>query len=178
MSPLVVVPIYLGGRQPLVSELADRVSRRLAVPAEVHPPWFDPELAFDAARGQYSSTRLLAELLTCPGEGRVLGVAGVDLFVPVLTFVYGEAQLSGRAAVVSLHRLRPEAYGLPVDDGLLMERLEKEAVHELGHTFGRVHCDEPQCVMHASTWVEEIDLKGAAFCAGCGEVVGEACARA
>jgi archaemetzincin len=97
----------------------------------------------------------------------VVGVTAVDLFVPVLTYVFGEAQLGGRAVVVSTHRLRPEAYGLPADDELVAARTEKEALHELGHTWGLRHCHAPDCVMRASTYAEEIDLKPAALCDRC-----------
>jgi archaemetzincin len=85
--------------------------------------------------------------------------------------VFGEAQLSARGAVVSSRRLRPELYGLPEDEPLLRARLETEAVHELGHTWGLLHCPEPTCVMHASSYVEEIDLKASRFCADCLAVV-------
>ena len=91
----------------------------------------------------------------------------VDLYVPVLTYVFGEAQLDGKAAVVSTHRLRDELYGLPQNPQKLRERLEKEAVHELGHTFGLIHCPKPNCVMYTSTYAEEIDFKPMNFCETC-----------
>jgi archaemetzincin len=168
-----LVPIYLAGERRLLAGLAAALARSFAAEVRLRPPWFDPEASFDLSRGQYSSNRLLAQLLTGPPDGasRVLGVTGVDLFIPVLTWVYGEAQLDGRAAVVSTHRLRAERYGLPADPALLAARAEKEAVHELGHTFGLVHCADPRCVMRASTYVEEIDLKTADFCASCRRVV-------
>lgn len=170
-----LVPIFLSGPPGLLGRLAGAIERTFALPAEIHPPWFDPETAFDPARGQYDSTRLLAALRTSPrpAAARVLGVAAVDLFVPVLTYVFGEAQLGGRAAVLSTHRLRPEVYGLPPDPDLLAERAEKEALHELGHTWGLRHCHHPECVMRASTYVEEIDLKPAELCAECWTVVRE-----
>jgi archaemetzincin len=165
-----LVPIYLGHQRELAESLADRLGRVLALPVRIHHPWFDPEACFDPSRSQYNSTCLLAHLLSRPSPGnatKTLGVAGVDLFVPVLTYVFGEAELGGRAAVVSVHRLRPEAYGLPPEPDLLGERLLKEAVHELGHTLGLMHCQEPSCVMHPATYAEEIDLKSAEFCAEC-----------
>ncbi len=169
VTRLAVVPIYVSEHSGLVRGLVPLLARLLPADGELVTPWFDPERAFDASRGQYHSTRLLAELLDGPSAGydRVLGVTSVDLFIPVLTYVFGEAQLDGRAAAVSLHRLRPEAYGLPVDDALLSDRLLKESLHELGHTFGLLHCLEPDCVMHSSTYVEDIDLKSAAFCGDC-----------
>jgi archaemetzincin len=69
--------------------------------------------------------------------------------------------------VVSTHRLHQEFYGLPPDDGLLRERLLKEAVHELGHTLDLRHCDDYRCAMAASHAVEWIDLKEMGMCPAC-----------
>jgi archaemetzincin len=132
------------------------------------------QFAFDAARGQYHSTAILQRLQPYAAgleEIRLLGVTVVDLFVPVLTFVFGEAQLEGRCAVVSLHRLHEEFYGLPPDSRLLEERALKEAVHELGHTFGLKHCPDWRCVMASTHAVERLDLKGANFCPSCRKLV-------
>ena len=128
----------------------------------------DPAFAFHPERGQHDSTKLLERIVGLAKEGEILvGVTEVDLFVPVLTFVFGEAQLGGRAAVVSDHRLRPERYGLPADPELVVERLVKEAVHETGHVLGLTHCDDRSCVMASSHAVEWIDLKDAAMCPKC-----------
>lgn len=91
----------------------------------------------------------------------------MDLYVPVLTFVFGEAQVEGKVAIVSNYRLRDELYGLPKNPEQLKERLEKEAIHELGHTFGLVHCREPSCVMYSYTYAEEIDFKSKDPCKTC-----------
>ena len=150
-----------------------RWPRRLAsifrLRVEQHPPSFDPELAFDPARGQYNSRILLAQLLNQQPDQttRILGVAGVDLFIPVLTYVFGEAQLDGRAAVVSTYRLDNQIYGLPPDRDLLFQRLCKEAIHELGHTYNLVHCHTHPCVMLSSPYVEGIDVKSERFCEDC-----------
>lgn len=169
MSFLTLVPIYFSDFHELISPLSTRLHETFGLTVRIRSPWFDPELAFDASRGQYNSTLLLKQLLDHDdsSSSRILGVTRVDLFIPVLTYVFGEAQLDGRAAVVSIHRLQNELYGLPPDPSLLLERLEKEAVHELGHTYGLVHCPDPDCVMHASTYVEEIDIKSADFCIAC-----------
>lgn len=170
---LQLVPICLGGQAERLPDLHRCVAERLRVDVHEHPPGFDPELAFDPSRGQYNSRILLGQLLRDRRDGfdRVLGVAGVDLFIPVLTFVFGEAQLDGRVALVSTHRLQSELYGLPADPDLLARRLAKEAVHELGHTYGLVHCHDGRCVMASSTYVEEIDLKSDRFCDRCLGVV-------
>jgi archaemetzincin len=102
-----------------------------------------------------------------PSNERILGVTAVDLYIPILTFVFGEAQLRGSCAVVSFHRLRQEFYGLPANSTVLRERLLKEAVHELGHTLTLAHCEDYQCVMAPSHGVEWIDLKTSQFCTSC-----------
>ena len=101
-----------------------------------------------------------------PAE-RVLGVTACDLYVPVLTFVFGEAQLGGACALVSTARLNEEFYGMPPREELTRERLIKEAVHELGHTFGLRHCNYCRCVMSSSHAVELLGVKEARFCAAC-----------
>ncbi|MBI4872332.1 MAG: peptidase M54 [Candidatus Riflebacteria bacterium] len=164
-----LVPIYLAGLDHLLPTLRQVLERAFGIPTRQHLPGFDPEATLEPARGQYNSRALLALLLRepAPPGTRVLGVCGIDLFIPVLTYVFGEAQFEGSAAIVSAHRLRSEMYGLPADPGLLAERLQKEAIHELGHTFGLVHCVHSDCVMHSSTYVEEIDLKSASLCSRC-----------
>jgi archaemetzincin len=136
------------------------VSDRVEVPTD----------AFNERRGQYSSTRILkrmGESLEKASGDRVVGVAEVDLFVPWLSFVFGEAECPGRASLISLFRLRPEFYGFPVDERLLVDRAVKEAVHELGHTFGLTHCNNSRCVMFFSNNIADTDHKGREFCGFC-----------
>lgn len=129
--------------------------------------------AYHPTRRQYNSTQLLAKLLELNiAEGnKILGVAEVDLFIPILTFVFGQAQLGGRVALISAHRLHPQFYGLPDDERLFYSRCEKEANHELGHTRGLVHCRSYDCVMHASNSVEQVDVKRSSFCANCSALI-------
>lgn len=127
------------------------------------------DVVFDPGRGQYNSSLILQQLITKPppDADKILGVLDVDLFIPILTFVFGEAQLKGIGAVVSTQRLHNRFYGLPENREITGERLLKEAVHELGHTFGLVHCSQPRCVMNSSTYAENIDQKSAEFCPLC-----------
>jgi archaemetzincin len=126
-----------------------------------------PYHAFDPRRGQHSSTAILKWLLGRPFSGRrMLAITDVDLFIPVLTFVYGEAVLGGPAAVVSTARLATPAAGR-VDWAVILDRAVKECVHELGHCFGLLHCDTPACVMARSVNLVEIDSKAATLCEAC-----------
>jgi len=123
--------------------------------------------AYDSQRKQYLSSKLLASLKKSEREERVIGIADVDLYVPRLNFVFGEADIVSGTAIVSLCRLRQEYYGLAPDEALFLERATKEIVHELGHTFGLGHCPNNKCVMHFSNSLADTDLKEASFCSRC-----------
>jgi archaemetzincin len=144
------------------------LARTFRVACQVRHDGLDAAFALDPSRRQYHSTALLQRIERVGDpDTRVLGVTALDLYVPVLTFVFGEAQLDGACAVVSTHRLREEFYGLPPREELVRERLVKEAVHELGHTFGLRHCPNWECVMTSSHGVERLDIKGVEFCPAC-----------
>jgi archaemetzincin len=153
----------------LLEPLAEGLTRRLQVACSIQPDGLEAEFAYNPQRRQYHSTELLKKILQKPpGKGwKVLGVTEMDLYIPVLTFVFGEALVANGGAVVSAHRLHQEFYGMPPDRELLHERLLKEALHELGHTYGLRHCPDYSCVMSASYGVERIDLKRADFCSTC-----------
>jgi archaemetzincin len=125
--------------------------------------------AFDEHRLQYSSEEFLRVLHTMRTEegARTLGITAVDLFIPMLSFVFGQSQLNGRAAIISNARLRQEFYELPGDALLTTERTVKEAIHELGHSFGLTHCLDRRCPMSLSTTVTAIDMKGTRLCGSC-----------
>jgi archaemetzincin len=153
----------------LLKDLRPAVEEILNVPCKVLPVRLDPEFAFHGERQQYHSSEILQRMqnVLTAESWRVLGIASVDLYIPILTFVFGEAQMSGPCAVLSAHRLRQEFYGLPTDPELFRQRVIKEAVHEVGHTLNLVHCDDYRCVMASSHAVEWIDLKGRELCAAC-----------
>jgi archaemetzincin len=160
----------------LLMELGPAMAEAFRVPCEVVPVRLDPEFAFHGERQQYHSSEILQRMqehLT-PSSWRVLGVTAKDLYIPILTFVFGEAQMGGPCALVSLHRLRQEFYGLPADRDLLVQRLIKEAAHEIGHTLNLTHCDDYQCAMAPSHAVEWIDLKDITLCSACRARVFEA----
>jgi len=129
-----------------------------------------PASAFDPKRKQYQSVEIMRMLVeNAPSDAtRILGVTDVDLSIPMLSFLFGQAQLDGKVAVVSLCRLQQEFYGLPAQDEILRERLTKEVLHEMGHTFGLVHCSEQTCAMTLSTHIGMVDTKSERYCDRCG----------
>jgi archaemetzincin len=153
----------------VIPAMAEALESCLPVRVAGLKPVDAPPGALDARRGQWSAPALLETVLATLPDAipRALGVTGADLFIPMLSFVYGQAQLKGRAGVVSVARLRQEYYGLPGNEALLVERARKEAVHEAGHLLGLVHCPSPGCVMRLSVQVGQIDLKGEAPCPSC-----------
>ena len=168
MGVLHLLPVgSVDGR--LMEQLRRALATAFHVRCDILGRLLDPEFAFHPERMQYHSTEILERLRNevLPDCWRLIGVSQVDLFMPILTFVFGEAQINERCAVVSLHRLRQEFYGLPADRERVEERLLKEAVHELGHTLGLAHCRDYRCAMAASHSVEWIDIKGSEFCAHC-----------
>lgn len=168
MSYIYIVPLEWE-QEDRLRELEAFLPRVFQRPTKRGHLKIDLKGAFDPNRGQYNSSLILRQLIAQPpGDAeKVLAVVEVDLFIPILTFVFGEAQVGGIGAVVSTHRLHNGFYGLPEDRRLTDERLIKEAVHELGHTFGLIHCSQPECVMNSSTYVENIDLKPAQPCPVC-----------
>jgi archaemetzincin len=151
----------------LLASVRSAVERTFGVPTHQWNGRDRPIDAFDPRRQQHSSTRILQWLLGQRPEGahKILAVTDVDLFIPILTFVFGEAQLDGTAAVVSTARLRTNHGTSNVR--LLTSRLAKECVHELGHTFGLIHCDHPGCVMTRSVNVLDVDAKSVSLCDSC-----------
>ncbi len=151
------------------------ISEMFGFDAVRHTSFPEPDFAFDVRRGQYSSTLILQNLTkVCPPDAvRFLAMTEADLFIPMVTFVFGQAQLSGKVALVSLARLSQDFYGLPGNNDLKIHRAWKEVAHELGHTFGLVHCRDRSCIMSLSTEILQIDLKSEDFCQGCWAILSE-----
>jgi len=129
-----------------------------------------PQDAYSSTRKQHNSSRILAsmsDLVEDRNTEHVLGITDVDLYVPNLNFVFGEAECPGRFAIISLSRLKPEFSGQPPNRTLFHERSVKEAIHELGHTLGLHHCRYAKCVMFFSNSLLDTDRKGSTFCEKC-----------
>jgi len=135
--------------------------------------------SYNDKRGQYHSTKILRWLSTLLRKGdmkRLLGVTDVDLYVPSLNFVFGEAESAGDVAVISTFRLDPKLHSQE-NPSLFFQRVVKEAVHELGHTFGLGHCADLSCVMFFSNSIYDTDRKNETFCDRCRELAGKAVER-
>ncbi|MFZ1731033.1 MAG: archaemetzincin family Zn-dependent metalloprotease [Bacteroidota bacterium] len=170
MRDITVIPLGTHPRDVGLEQLKSAIERILPVNITLHSRPLDIDAAFDPSRKQYHSTSVLALLLQSElRTSRLLGITSFDLFVPVLTFVFGQAQVNNRAAVFSTFRMHNEFYGLPRSTEQLTDRCLKEALHELGHTYGLRHCIDQPCVMNSSTYVEDIDFKPADFCLTCRE---------
>lgn len=126
------------------------------------------EFAFDANREQYHSTKILDRLAEqAPGQAvKVLAITGVDLFIPILTHVYGEAQIGGKACIISTNRLKEGLSPMSAREKYLA-RVAKEALHELGHTFNLKHCPDSSCIMHYCRSIGDVDRKNDRMCRYC-----------
>jgi archaemetzincin len=150
-----------------MEKLRDRISGIFHCPVEIGQGSSDLAQAYNPQRKQYSSSELLTSLEKSERGERIIGIADVDLYVPGLNFVFGEADIGSGTAIISLCRLRQEYYGLAPDEALFLERAAKEVVHEIGHTFGLGHCSNIKCVMHFSNSLADTDLKEVNFCNRC-----------
>jgi archaemetzincin len=158
-------------RKDILEVIAEEVKHQFLLPVIFGEGHLDLSEFYDAARRQYNGNRLLKQVDAefASDTSKTLGLFSVDLFIPILTYIFGQAAFNGRTGIASLYRLSNERYGIEADDRLLLERFTKEVIHELGHTFGLMHCTNPSCVMRASTYVEDIDQKEQHLCLRCRE---------
>jgi len=155
--------------QDLLAYLSSQIEQIFPFQLKIDKALRHPGYAYNKQRGQYKSDPILRELqsLDLQGAEKILGVVDLDLYTPGLNFVFGQALMGSKAALIALPRLRQEFYGLPEDKNLYYSRAVKEAVHELGHTFGLGHCKNTRCVMHFSNSLADTDYKGKGVCENC-----------
>lgn len=153
----------------LLASVAASISSEYHVPVSIKESHTDLSEFYDPMRRQYNGNEIMKELDSWSSLNHLknIGLFRVDLFIPILTYIFGQAALNGNIGVASLYRLRNEQYGMKRDDDLLLERFQKVIIHELGHMFGLVHCHFPPCVMRSSTYVEDIDQKSPHLCNNC-----------
>ncbi|MEN8201984.1 MAG: archaemetzincin family Zn-dependent metalloprotease [Bacteroidota bacterium] len=154
--------------------IAESITREYHLPVSVKVSHIDLSEFYDPMRRQYNGNKLMKELdfWSTMNHIKNIGLFRVDLFNPILTYIFGQAALKGSIGVASLYRLRNEQYGMKKDDDLLLVRFQKVIIHELGHMFGLVHCHFPTCVMRSSTYVEDIDQKSPHLCSKCRNEIG------
>ncbi|MDP2723940.1 MAG: archaemetzincin [Bacteroidales bacterium] len=149
--------------------ISDDITRAFHHPVVQKECSFDLSSFYNPGRRQYDGNGILKMVAEkAPTNAlKTIGLFRVDLFIPILTYIFGQAFLNGNTGIASLFRLKNELYGLEHNNTLQIERFRKVILHELGHTFGLIHCQYPICVMRSSTYVEDIDQKKISFCQNC-----------
>jgi archaemetzincin len=153
----------------VLRNVADVVKKEFLLNVNIKEGHLDLSEFYDPTRRQYNGVKLIhiVEDAYSTDLSKTIGLFNVDLFIPILTFIFGQAFLNGRSGIASNYRLSNERYGIKLDEKLVLERFIKEVIHELGHTFGLIHCHIPTCVMRSSTYVEDIDQKSMHLCLNC-----------
>ena len=166
-APIVLLPIGSTDDR-IVKGVVTPVAQAFGRDVVVTKPLPVPKYAFNPTRDQYHSAAILkrVEGVLKPNWEAAIGIASVDLFVPEVPFVFGEADRSTRSAVISVVRLKPEIGGDAKSD-ITIRRLISEVIHHLGLIRGLAHCPNNRCVMFMSTTVQDTDKKGTQFCANC-----------
>ncbi len=175
MNNLIITLLCFGRfERGFLEKVSEAVMREYDCNVLIKDAYVDISEFYDAGRRQYNGNKILSKVETLIGDGdsKIIGLFNVDLFIPILTYIFGQAQLNGKTAIASQFRLSNERYGMRPDEHLLLQRFTKEVIHELGHTFGLLHCHTPTCVMRSSTYVEDIDQKEEQLCVKCREILG------
>lgn len=155
--------IPLGRIDPLAIDIvAANIQAVLGLNTDILAARSKPQSAFLASRNQLDAAKILKLLSTETGGAMFkLAITSHDLCLPILTYVYGESQLGGKAAVVSLYRLND------VDRQITYARIAKVSIHEIGHVLGLEHCWEAGCLMRFSKQLDQLDRLPLRFCSAC-----------
>ncbi len=158
----------------ILRNIANALEKEFHCKIELGKKMLIPGDSYNSKRKQYHSTIILKKIQADKPKSfdRMLGITDVDLYVSGLNFVFGEADVFSGVTVISLTRLRQEFYGLKPDNRLLRERAIKEAIHEIGHTYGLGHCSNPKCIIHFSNSLKDTDIKRQGFCNICKNMLG------
>lgn len=172
MQEIVLAPINFSNPE-LIDKIVTELGKFLPYKIRLNTLQLDISFAYSNERKQFYSTKIIQHLIPYSEnvDGKFTALVEVDLFIPVFTYVLGEAQVNGKVSIVSLARLHEEIYSGISDEKLLIERTVKEILHELGHNFGLIHCKDWDCVMHSSMGIEEVDIKGIDYCANCKSMI-------
>jgi len=173
MKKILIIPIgYVDS--DIMGNIANALERVFHCRVKLDKEMPVPQNSYNFRRRQFLSTTFLKEMKAAKPKNidLMLGVTDIDLYVPELNFVFGEADVLSGITVISLARLKQEFYGLHSDTRLLQERAIKEAIHELGHVYGLDHCPDHKCIMYFSNSIRDTDRKGPGFCAVCKSTLG------
>ena len=160
-----------------IGEIPEIISKSVAahflgylnLDADILSPLEHPTYALDHQRLQYNAGMILKSLESGPFQdyAKVIGLLDVDLFIPIFTHVFGEAQQGGKSALISLYRLKNNPNGTAPPESILLERAAKVALHEAGHLFNLFHCMDERCLMHFSGNPKDLDAVPLQFCRYC-----------
>jgi archaemetzincin len=166
---ILVLPMGDNIREEIIKIIAGNLQAQLGLPVDVLPIAPIPDSAYNPKRGQYNALTLLKEMQKSnrPSDSKLLGIVNVDIFIPILTHVFGEAQLDQACAVISLWRLENNNDGSKASPSDFFERSAKLAVHELAHTFNIRHCREENCIMKYMPTIEALDAQDLILCRYC-----------
>jgi archaemetzincin len=169
MEEKIVIVLLSEIEKKILEELQTHLGEVFNLKIKFLPMRLDLSFAFDGRRKQYLAGLTLERLGDFKREKteKWLAICDIDLFAEGLNFVFGEADLEEGISIVSISRLRQSFYGLPNDENLFLERIKKEATHELGHLFYLGHCQNPNCVMYFSNSILDTDRKNSYLCQRC-----------
>jgi archaemetzincin len=164
---------------PILEVVAEQSRLKLALEAEVLPALKDPAYALDERRKQYNAATIInrAESLGFDPCDKVIGIVNGDLYVPIFTHVLGQAREGGKFAIVSLYRLKRRADRSMAPMPLILNRVIKVALHELGHLFELGHCLDDACLMNFSGGLDDLDRIELHFCGYCNAFMADALRR-
>jgi len=151
----------------LLDYICANLTEKFKLSFSVTKPISLPTQAYNTYRNQFLSVSILNALNKKYNYRKVLGIINEDIYVSELDFIFGQAHIRGRSALISIKRLKEEYYGCLADEGILKQRALKEAIHEIGHTYGLNNCANYQCVMFFSNKLSDTDKKGLDFCPAC-----------
>ncbi|MFZ4740412.1 MAG: archaemetzincin family Zn-dependent metalloprotease [Bacteroidales bacterium] len=153
--------------------IAEKIHNEFFINIQIKEGHLDLSDFYDPSRRQYDANKLLhyLEKHLSTDDSKTIGLFNVDLFIPIFTYIFGQAFLNGRTGIASVYRLSNERYGIEADAELMLERFAKEIIHEIGHAFGLKHCHVSDCVMRSGTYVEDIDQKNSGFCLACKDLL-------
>lgn len=158
----------------VLDAVAEMIPQHFSLPVRREPLVKAVDFAWDAKRRQFHSTAILASLSdAAPADAfKIVALTHHDLFIPILTHVYGEAELGGTSCIVSTCRLA-EGISAVAQRESYLARIVKECAHELGHAFDLRHCKDHQCLMHYCRSIADVDAKSRQFCRYCRVLLGD-----